>query len=60
MTRGGEGGKKCPNLDDVICERPLTETCVVAASEGKARYTSVKAAQQTTVVHSKTPLRPIL
>ena len=19
----GEGGKKCPNLDDVICERPL-------------------------------------
>ena len=23
MTRGGEGGKKCPNLDDVICERPL-------------------------------------
>ena len=19
----GEGGKKCPDLDDVICERPL-------------------------------------
>ena len=24
MTRGGEGGKKCPKFDDVICERPLT------------------------------------
>ena len=24
MTRGGEGGKKCPKVDDVICERPLT------------------------------------
>ena len=23
MTRGGEGGKKCPKFDDVICERPL-------------------------------------
>ena len=23
MTRGGEGGKKCPKVDDVICERPL-------------------------------------
>ena len=22
MTRGGEGGKKCPKFDDVICERP--------------------------------------
>ena len=22
----GEGGKKCSNLDDVICERPLKET----------------------------------
>ena len=21
--RGGEGGKKCPKFDDVICERPL-------------------------------------
>ena len=20
----GEGGKKCPKFDDVICERPLT------------------------------------
>ena len=20
----GEGGKKCPDLDDVICERPLS------------------------------------
>ena len=26
MTRGGEGGKKCPKFDDVICERPLTST----------------------------------
>ena len=25
MTRGGEGGKKCPKFDDVICERPLRE-----------------------------------
>ena len=24
MTRGGEGGKKCPKFDDVICERPLS------------------------------------
>ena len=23
MTRGGEGGKKCRKIDDVICERPL-------------------------------------
>ena len=23
MTRGGEGGKKCPKFDDVMCERPL-------------------------------------
>ena len=21
----GEGGKKCPKFDDVICERPLIE-----------------------------------
>ena len=25
MTRGGEGGKKCPKFDDVICERPLIQ-----------------------------------
>ena len=26
MTRGGEGGKKCRKFDDVICERPLTNS----------------------------------
>ena len=24
----GEGGKKCPKFDDVICERPLMYVCM--------------------------------
>ena len=27
----GEGGKKCPNLDDVICERPLINSVAASA-----------------------------
>ena len=30
MTRGGEGGKKCRKFDDVICERPLSNSCAVS------------------------------
>ena len=25
----GEGGKKCPKFDDVICERPLRDHLIV-------------------------------
>ena len=35
MTRGGEGGKKCPKFDDVICERPLisARVCCLTLSD---------------------------
>ena len=38
MTRGGEGGKKCPKFDDVICERPLKAIVLVIVRATTRRY----------------------
>ena len=41
----GEGGKKCPKFDDVICERPLSDKSCGSKkimSQNFIYYTSLK------------------
>ena len=47
----GEGGKKCSNLDDVICERPLniaTSSTVMCTNKFK-----VEAGKHTSICNSR-------